>query len=77
MPSDTTLCLEDTATAAEDGGTSAPNVGGGIELKKMGVVSTNVHAGSGGVVSNAEVEKTSDATTFVDELFATCIDYRA
>lgn len=56
---------------------NGPNTGRGapIELSTLPAVGDGVHTGAEGLVSNVEAER-NDAPTFVDELFAVCIDGR-
>ncbi|KAM0328462.1 hypothetical protein ACHAQA_004869 [Verticillium albo-atrum] len=65
-----------TVTSGDDSRRSVP-VDGTIEMKTLSDVRTNnVHAGASLQVSNVEAEQVSEVPTFVDELFAICIDGR-
>lgn len=48
----------------------------GMELRPLAADRSSVHIGSGVQVSNVEAEKTTDVPTFVDELFAFCVEGR-
>lgn len=48
----------------------------GIELRALPADRSSVHIGSGVQVSNVEAEKITDQPTFVDELFAFCVEGR-
>lgn len=50
--------------------------GAGIELRPLAADRSSVHIGSGVQVSNVEAEKLTDVPTFVDELFAFCVEGR-
>lgn len=52
------------------------NHNGGMELRTLAADRSSVHIGSGVQVSNVEAEKTTDVPTFVDELFAFCVEGR-
>lgn len=59
-------------------GTISPNNNhnSGMELRPLAADRSSVHIGSGVQVSNVEAEKITDAPTFVDELFAFCVEGR-
>lgn len=55
---------------------SVGNHSGGMELRPLAADRSSVHIGSGVQVSNVEAEKITDQPTFVDELFAFCVEGR-
>lgn len=65
------------ANNSSNGTTSTNNNhNSGMELRPLAADRSSVHIGSGVQVSNVEAEKITDAPTFVDELFAFCVEGR-
>lgn len=77
MPSSSGGPSSGAAMTSSGGAGSGPNNhNSAMELRPLAADRSSVHIGSGVQVSNVEAEKITDQPTFVDELFAFCVEGR-